>query len=122
MDLTKRSEFPANQLRALLLAAAYVLLQELTFTARSVPGRARLAGPRLDLLRVGVKIVRLLRRIGLCALAAFPRRDGNLVEITVHDAAVLIEARRGATEIARRWRSLGCAATPSASRSSSCRK
>jgi hypothetical protein len=76
-DRTSCSRFLANQLRVLLAAAAYVLLQELRLTARGTAwAQAQVNTLRLDLLKVGVQVIASVRRLVLRLPAAFPFRDG----------------------------------------------
>lgn len=61
---TSCSRFWANQLRVLLTAAAYVLLQELQLRAdRTSLARAQVGRLRLVLLKIGARITRSVRRI-----------------------------------------------------------
>jgi len=77
LDRTSCSRFLANQLRVLLAAAAYVLLQELRLAARgSAWARAQVATLRLELLKIGVQLIASVRRLVLRLPAAFPYRDG----------------------------------------------
>ena len=77
LDRTSCSTFLANQLRVLLAAAAYVLLQELRLAARGTAwARAQVATLRLELLKIGVQVVASVRRLVLRLPAAFPYRDG----------------------------------------------
>lgn len=77
IDRTSCSRFRANQLRVLLAAAAYVLLQELRLAARGTGwARAQVATLRLELLKIGVQIIASARRLVLRLPAAFPYRDG----------------------------------------------
>ena len=77
IDRTSCSKFRANQLRVLLAAAAYVLLQELRLAARGTAwARAQVERLRLDLLKIGVQVVASVRRIVLRLPAAFPYSDG----------------------------------------------
>lgn len=63
---TSCSRFWANQLRVLLTAAAYVLLQELRLrAARTSCARAQVATLRLRLLKLGVRVVGSVRRLVL---------------------------------------------------------
>ena len=63
---TSCSRFWANQLRVLLTAAAYVLMQELRLrAARTVCARAQVTTLRERLLKLGVHVVRSARRIVL---------------------------------------------------------
>lgn len=63
---TSCSRFWANQLRVLLSAAAYVLWQELQLRAdRTAFARAQVARLRLVLVKIGVRVVRSVRRIVL---------------------------------------------------------
>ena len=76
-DRTSCSRFRANQLRVLLAAAAYVLLQELRLVARGTAwARAQVATLRLELLKIGVQVIASVRRLMLRLPAAFPYRDG----------------------------------------------
>ena len=76
-DRTSCSKFRANQLRVLLAAAAYVLLQELRLAARGTTwARAQVATLRLELLKIGVQVIASARRLVLRLPAAFPYRDG----------------------------------------------
>jgi hypothetical protein len=77
LDRTSCSKFLANQLRVLLAAAAYVLLQELRLVARGTAwARAQVATLRLELLKIGVQVIASVRRLVLRLPAAFPYRDG----------------------------------------------
>ena len=76
-DRTSCSRFAANQLRVMLAAAAYVLLQELRLAAHGTAwARAQVATLRLELLKIGVQVIASARRIVLRLPAAFPYRDG----------------------------------------------
>lgn len=77
LDRTSCSRFLANQLRVLLAAAAYVLLQELRLVARGTAwARAQVATLRLELLKIAVQVIASVRRLVLRLPAAFPYRDG----------------------------------------------
>ena len=77
LDRTSCSKFCANQLRLLLAAAAYVLLQELRLAARGTAwARAQVATLRLELLKIGVQIIASVCRLVLRLPAAYPYRDG----------------------------------------------
>jgi len=77
LDRTSCSKFRANQLRVLLAAAAYVLLQELRLVARGTAwARAQVATLRLELLKIGVQVIASVRRLVLRLPAAFPYREG----------------------------------------------
>jgi hypothetical protein len=77
LDRTSCSTFRANQLRVLLAAAAYALLQELRLAARGTAwARAQVATLRLELLKIGVQVVASVRRLVLRLPAAFPYRAG----------------------------------------------
>ena len=74
IDRTSCQAFSANQLRVLLTAAAYVLMQELRLRAAdtaSAPAR-RCPGLRDRLLKLGVQVVRSARRIVLRLPRATP--------------------------------------------------
>lgn len=77
LDRTSCTKFRANQLRVLLAAAAYVLLQELRLAARGTAwARAQVATLRLELLKIGVQVSASTRRLVLRLPTAFPYRDG----------------------------------------------
>jgi hypothetical protein len=79
LDRTSCSRFLANQLRVMLAAAAYVLLQELRLAAHGTAwARAQVATLRLDLLKIGVQVMASVRRLVLHLPEAFPYRDGWL--------------------------------------------
>ena len=70
---TSCSRFWANQLRLLLTAAAYVLLQELRRrAARTSCARAQVATLRERLLKIGVHVVVSVRRVVLHLPRSFP--------------------------------------------------
>lgn len=74
---TSCSRFLANQLRVLLAAAAYVLLQELRIAAQGTAwARAQVSTLRLELLKIGVQVVASVRRLVLRLPATFPYREG----------------------------------------------
>jgi hypothetical protein len=63
---TSCSRFWANQVRVLLTAAAYVLMQELRLRAARTPcARAQVATLRVRLFKLGVRVVVSMRRIVL---------------------------------------------------------
>jgi len=73
MDRTSCTSFWANQLRVLLAAAAYVLLQELRTRLRGTRlARAQVERLRLALLRIGGRITRSVRRIVVHLTASHP--------------------------------------------------
>jgi hypothetical protein len=73
---TSCSRFWANQLRVLLTAAAYVLMQELRLcAARTSCARAQMATLRLRLLKLGVRVVASVRRLVLHLPVSSP--DGS---------------------------------------------
>jgi hypothetical protein len=73
---TSCTRFHANQLRVLLTAAAYVLLQELqVHAARTCLARAQVSTLRLKLLKLGVRVVRSVRRLVLHLPRAHPAAD-----------------------------------------------
>src|SRR5881397_2485928 len=77
LDRTSCSKFRANQLRVLLAAAAYVLLQELRLVARGTAwARAQVHTLRLELLKIGAQVIGSVRRLVLRLPATFPYRDG----------------------------------------------
>lgn len=75
-DRTSCSRFLANQLRVLLAAAAYVLLQELRLGARDTRwARAQVNTLRLELLKIGVQVIASVGRLVLRLPAEFPCGD-----------------------------------------------
>ena len=76
IDRTSCSRFHANQLRVLMTAAAYVLMQELRFhAARITARRAQVGTLREHLLKVGVRVVVSVRRIVLHLPRSYPFVD-----------------------------------------------
>ena len=75
IDRTSCTSFAANQLRVLLTAAAYVLYQELRcrITARDEV-RAQVGTLRLQLIKIGGRIVQTVRRVVLHLAASHPWR------------------------------------------------
>jgi hypothetical protein len=72
---TSCTKFWANQLRVLLTAAAYILLQEVRLRAARTPwARAQVATLRLRLLKLGVSVVTSVRRIVLHLPRSAPDR------------------------------------------------
>jgi len=64
LDRLSYSSFWVNQLRLLLVAAPYVLMQELRLRLKATPlGRAQIETLRLQLLKIGGQVKRLVRRI-----------------------------------------------------------
>lgn len=76
IDRTSCTSFAANQLRVLLTAAAYVLYQELRcrITTTDEP-RAQVGTLRLQLIKIGGRIVRSVRRLVVHLSANHPWRD-----------------------------------------------
>jgi hypothetical protein len=73
---TSCSRFWANQLRVLLTAAAYVLMQELRLrAARTACARTQVTGLRARLLQLGVHVVVSMRRIVLHLPTSTPFLD-----------------------------------------------
>ena len=73
---TSCGRFWANQLRVLLTAAAYVLMQELRLrAARTACARAQVTTLRERLLKLGVHVVRSVRRIVLHLPTSTPYLD-----------------------------------------------
>jgi len=73
MDRTSCSRFLANQLRVLLTAAAYVLMQELQAKARHTDcADAQVETLRIRLLKVAARVVVSVRRIVLHLPRQFP--------------------------------------------------
>jgi hypothetical protein len=76
IDRTSCCRFWANQLRVLLTAAAYVLMQELRLrAARTACARAQVTTLRERLLKLGVHVVRSVRRVVLHLPTSTPFRD-----------------------------------------------
>ena len=76
LDRTSCSTFWANQLRVLLTAAAYVLMQELRLrAARTACAPTQVTWLRDRLLKLGVHVVRSVRRTVLHLPRATPYRD-----------------------------------------------
>jgi len=89
-DRTSCTRFLANQLRVLLTAAAYVLMQEIrAAAARTSLARAQVSTLRERLFKLGVEVVVSVRRIVLHLPATFPFRD------EWHDIAAALGARSG---------------------------
>ena len=75
IDRTNCSRFLANQLRVLLSAAAYVLLQELRLkAAHTAWARPQVSTLREQVLKLGAQVVVSVRRLVLHLPAAFPFR------------------------------------------------
>ena len=73
IDRTSCTRFWANQFRVLMTAAAYVLMQELRLhAARTRSERAQVWTLRERFLKLGVHVVRSVRRIVLHLPASFP--------------------------------------------------
>ena len=75
LDRLSCSSFWANQLRLLLVAAAYVLMQELRLRMKVTPlARAQIETLRLHLLKIGGQVKRSVRRITIHLAANHPWR------------------------------------------------
>lgn len=73
IDRTSCTRFLANQLRVLLTAAAYVLLQELRLAARgTLCENAQVDTLRLRLLKIGARVVVSVRRVLLHGPQPYP--------------------------------------------------
>jgi len=73
IDRTSCSDFWANQLRVLLTAAAYVLMQELRLNARGTDcARAQVWTLRERLLKLGARVMVSVRRMVVHLPASFP--------------------------------------------------
>jgi hypothetical protein len=73
LDRTSCTDFFANQLRVLLAAAAFAILQELRSRLQGTGlARAQVERIRLCLLRIGARIERSVRRIVVHLVAAHP--------------------------------------------------
>jgi len=76
IDRTSCTRFLANQLRVLLTAAAYVLMQELrSRAARTSSARAQVSTLRERFIKLGVWVEQSVRRIVLHFPATFPFQD-----------------------------------------------
>ena len=76
IDRTSCCRFWANQLRVLLTAAAYVLMQELRLrAARTACARSQVTWLRNRLLKLGVHVVRSVRRVVLHLPRATPHLE-----------------------------------------------
>ncbi len=76
LDRLSCSSFWANQLRLLLVAAAYILMQELRLRLKGTPlARAQVNTLRLQLLKIGGKIQSSMRRIVVHLAANHPWRS-----------------------------------------------
>jgi hypothetical protein len=106
---TSCSRFWANQLRVLLTAAAYVLLQELQLRAEGTAlARAQVGRLRLVLLKIGVRVTRSVRR--LAGDRSQPWRRSRLISPVAPRPAVraldvCLGDRGGAASAGRRRRS-----------------
>ena len=66
IDRTSCTTFHANQLRVLMTAAAYILMQELRLKARRTScARAQVSTLRLRLLKIGARVETSVRRVVL---------------------------------------------------------
>ncbi len=75
MDRTSCSRFLANQLRVLITAAAYVLMQELRLHARHTDcARAQVSTLRLRLLKLAAWVEVSVRRVVVHLPRSFPGR------------------------------------------------
>jgi len=73
IDRTSCTRFWANQLRVLMTAAAYVLMQQLRLrAARTSCARAQVQTLRERLLKLGVRVVKSVRRFVLHFPASYP--------------------------------------------------
>ena len=74
-DRTSCTSFWANQLRVLMTAAAYVLMQEIRLAAAlTTMARAQVWTLRGRLLKLGVRVVASVRRLVLHLPESFPFR------------------------------------------------
>jgi len=75
VDRTSCTSFWANQLRVLMTAAAYVLMQEIRLAAAlTTMARAQVWTLRGRLLKLGVRVVASVRRLVLHLPESFPFR------------------------------------------------
>ena len=99
IDRTSCQDFSANQLRVLLTAAAYVLMQELRLCAAGTAcARAQVPWLRDRLLKLGVQVVRSVRRIVL----HLPRATPDLAAWRHHRVRTRSTRRIAAWHAARR--------------------
>jgi len=76
VDRTSCTSFLANQLRVLMTAAAYVLMQELRcHLARNRAGRLQVGTLREHILKIGVRLVVSMRRIVLHMPKSYPFKN-----------------------------------------------
>jgi hypothetical protein len=76
IDRTSCSDFHANQLRVLMTAAAYILMQEIRLKARHTScARAQVGTLRLRLFKIGTWVERSVRRIVLHLPTSMPYAD-----------------------------------------------
>ena len=76
LDRTRCHEFKANQVRVLLTAAAYVLMQELRLRAADIAcARTQVTWLRDRLLKLGAYVIGSVRRLVLHLPRATPYRD-----------------------------------------------
>ncbi len=76
MDRTSCCTFWANQLRVLMTAAAYVLMQEIRLAAAlTAMARSQVWTLRERLLKLGVRVAASVRRVVLHLPESFPFRD-----------------------------------------------
>jgi uncharacterized protein (DUF39 family) len=76
IDRTSCTRFLANQLRVLMTAAAYVLLQELRLhLARTRARRYQVSTLREHLLKIGVRLIASVRRVVLHLPRSYPFTD-----------------------------------------------
>ncbi len=76
LDRTSCSSFASNQLRVLLTAAAYALYHGLrSELAQRGEVRAQVGTPRLQLIKIGARVVRSVRRVVVHLAARHPWRD-----------------------------------------------
>jgi len=76
VDRTSCTSFWANQLRVLMTAAAYVLMQEMRLAvALTAMARAQVWTLRERLLKLGARVVASVRRVVLHLPASFPFLD-----------------------------------------------
>ena len=76
-DRTSCHDFPANQFRVLLAAAAYVLVDHLrrTTLVDSELERAEVGTIRLRLFRIGALVQKTVRRVVIRMASGFPWQD-----------------------------------------------
>ena len=105
IDRTSCTHFSANQLRVLLTAAAYVLMQELRLrAARTACARTQVSWLRDRLLKLGVHVVRSARRLVLHLPRATPHLDAwRHIALELRPIVMRISGTGHVAETFTRW-------------------